>query len=70
MRATMSRDLMRRRRPSGFCLVECLVVLSYPSDPQALCLVIGLPLGISRTGVYRGDPGGSLGSALCLPTDA
>ena len=47
-----------------------LVVLSHPSDGQALCLVIGLPLGISRTGVYRGDPGGSLSSALCLPSDA
>ena len=55
---------------NGLVLDGGLVVLSHPSDGHALCLVIGLPLGISRTGVYRGDPGGSLSSALCLPSDA
>ena len=55
---------------NGLVLDGGLVVLSYPSHGQALCLVIGLPLGISRSGVYRGDPGGSLSSALCLPSDA
>ena len=55
---------------NGLVLDGGLVVLSHPSDGQALCLVIGLPLGISRTGVYRGDPGGSPSSALCLPSDA
>ena len=54
---------------NGLVLDGGLVVLSYPSHGQALCLVIGLPLGISRSGVYRGDPGGSLSSALCLPSD-
>ena len=54
---------------NGLVLDGGLVVLSHPSDGHALCLVIGLPLGISRTGVYRGDPGGSLSSALCLPSD-
>ena len=54
---------------NGLVLDGGLVVLSNPSDGHALCLVIGLPLGISRTGVYRGDPGGSLSSALCLPSD-
>ena len=57
----MPSDLMRSdrskcTRPNGFSLLECLV--------------IGLPLGISRSGVYRGDPGDSLSSALCLPSDA
>ena len=47
-----------------------LVVLAHPNHAHALCLVIGLPLGISRSGVYRGDPGSSLSSALCLPSDA
>ena len=54
---------------NGLVLDGGLVVLAHPSHGHALCLVIGLPLGISRTGVYRGDPGGSLSSALCLPSD-
>ena len=54
---------------NGLVLDGGLVVLAHPSHGQALCLVIGLPLGISRSGVYRGDPGGSLSSALCLPSD-
>ena len=54
---------------NGLVLDGGLVVLSHPSHGQALCLVIGLPLGISRTGIYRGDPGSSLNSALCLPRD-
>ena len=54
---------------NGLVLDGGLVVLSHPSHAQALCLVIGLPLGISRTGVYRGDPSGSLSSSLCLPSD-
>jgi len=55
---------------NGLVLDGGLVVLSHPNHGQALCLVIGLPLGISRSGVYRGDSGGSLSSALCLPSDA
>ena len=54
---------------NGLVLDGGLVVLSHPSHGQELCLVIGLPLGISRSGVYRGDPSGSLSSALCLPSD-
>ena len=54
---------------NGLVLDGGLVVLSHPSHAQALCLVIGLPLGISRTGVYSGDPSGSLSSALCQPSD-
>ena len=55
---------------NGLVLDGGLVVLSHPSHGQPLCLVIGLPLGISRSGVYRGDPSGSLSSAFCLPSDA
>ena len=55
---------------NGLVLDGGLVVLSHPSHPQAVCLVIGLPLGISRSGVYRGDLNSSLSSALCLPSDA
>ena len=55
---------------NGLVLDGGLVVLSHPSHGQPLCLVIGLPLGISRSDVYRGDPSGSLSSAFCLPSDA
>ena len=55
---------------NGLVLDGGLVVLSHPNHAQALCLVIGLPLGISRSGVYRGDPGGSISSSLCQPSDA
>ena len=55
---------------NGLVLDGGLVVLSHPRHGQALCLVIGLPLGIIRSGVYRGDPGGSLSSGLCQPSDA
>ena len=55
---------------NGLVLDGGLVVVSHPSHAQALCLVIGLPLGISRSGVYRGDLNSSLSSALCLPSDA
>ena len=55
---------------NGLVLDGGLVVVSHPSHAQALCLVIGLPLGISRSGVYRGDLNSSLSSALCLPRDA
>jgi len=54
---------------NGLVLDGGLVVLSHSSHGQPLCLVIGLPLGISRSGVYRGDPAGALSSALCLPSD-
>ncbi|MCB4377277.1 prepilin-type N-terminal cleavage/methylation domain-containing protein [Synechococcus sp. MU1650] len=55
---------------NGLVLDGGLVVVSHPSHAQALCLVIGLPLGISRSGVYRGDPSSALSSALCQPSDA
>ena len=55
---------------NGLVLDGGLVVLSHPSHAQALCLVIGLPLGISRSGVYLGDPSSALSSALCQPSDA
>ena len=55
---------------NGLVLDGGLVVLSHPSHLQTVCLVIGLPLGISRSGIYRGDPGGSLSSSQCQPSDA
>ena len=55
---------------NGLVLDGGLVVLSHPSHGQPLCLVVGLPLGISRSGVYRGDLRSALSSALCHPSDA
>ena len=55
---------------NGLVLDGGLVVLSHPAHGHALCLVICLPLGISRSGVYRGDLNSSLSSALCLPNHA
>ena len=55
---------------NGFVLDGGLELLSHLGHGQTLCMVIGLPLGITRTGVYRGDPSASLSSALCLPSDA
>ena len=55
---------------NGLVLDGGLVVLSHLSHGHTLFLVIGLPLGITRTGVYRGDPSASLSRALCLPSDA
>ena len=55
---------------NGLVLDGGLVVLSHPSHGQPLCLVVGLPLGISRSGVYRGDPRSALSSSLCHPSDA
>ena len=68
LRSNLPEDV--RFSVNGLVLDGGLVLLSHPSHAQALCLVIGLPLGISRSGVYRGDPGGSLSSALCQPRDA
>ena len=54
---------------NGLVLDGGLVVLSHPSHAQALFLVIGLPLGISRTGIYQGDLNTKLSTALCRPSD-
>ena len=44
---------------NGLVLDGGLVVLSTPAI-RGRCMVISLPLGISRSGVYRGDPSGPL----------
>ena len=55
---------------NGLVLDGGLVVLFHPSHAQALCLVIGMPLGISRSGIYQGDLHSSLSSTHCQPSDA
>lgn len=54
---------------NGLVLDGGLVVLHHPKLEQSVCLVIGLPLGISRNGVYRGSADDRLSSALCRPQD-
>jgi len=55
---------------NGLVLDGGLVVLSHPSLKQRRCLVIGLPLGITRTGIYDGNPDDMLSSSHCRPGDA
>ena len=55
---------------NGLVLDGGLVVLSHPSLKRRRCLVIGLPLGISRTGFYDGNPDDMLSSSHCRPGDA
>lgn len=54
---------------NGLVLDGGLVVLHHPRLQQPVCLVIGLPLGITRTGVYSGNADDSFSSALCRPQD-
>ena len=55
---------------NGLVLDGGLVVLSHPSLKRRRCLVIGLPLGITRTGIYDGNPDDLLSSSHCRPGDA
>ena len=55
---------------TGLILDGGMVVLSHPRLGHARCLVIALPLGIARTGTYRGDPSISFSSSRCRPDHA
>ena len=55
---------------NGLVLDGGLVVLSHPQRTQPLCLVIGLPLGITRIGTYLADVDRPLSSSQCRPRDA
>lgn len=55
---------------NGLVLDGGLVVLRHPQLEQQPCLVLGLPLGITRLGRYRRDAGAPLQSSACRPTDA
>ena len=52
---------------NGLVLDGGLVVLAHPQLWQRVCLVIGLPLGITRTGFYGADPSQQLSSSHCKP---
>ena len=54
---------------NGLLLDGGLVVLRHPRLDRALCLVVSLPLGITRTGDYNADPDAALRSSHCQPRD-
>ena len=54
---------------NGLVLDGGLVVLSHRRLSRRRCLVIGLPLGITRTGRYAADPQASLSSRHCTPDE-
>ena len=61
---------MLRFTANGLLLDGGLVVLSHPRASHRLCMVIGLPLGITRSGIYQADPSVALRSSHCRPRDA
>ena len=54
---------------NGLVLDGGIVVVGHLQLPQQRCLVLGMPLGITRTGRYVGDPADALSSADCRPSD-
>ena len=54
---------------NGLVLDGGLVVLSHPALERSVCLVISLPLGITRTGHYANASGQALSSSRCRPPD-
>ena len=54
---------------NGLVLDGGLVVLSHPALERSVCLVISLPLGITRTGHYAAASGQALSSSRCRPPD-
>ena len=55
---------------NGLVLDGGLVVLSHQRLSHRRCLVIGLPLGIIRTGTYEGHPTETFSSRRCKPDAA
>lgn len=52
---------------NGLVLDAGLVVLTSPGSTYRRCLVLSLPLGVTRQGLYRQDPVGGLSSRDCQP---
>ena len=55
---------------NGLILDGGLLLLKHSDLEQPRCLVIGLPLGINRIGLYQSSPDAALSSSHCLPNDA
>ena len=54
---------------NGLVLDGGLVVFSHPARRRRPCVVISLPLGVTRQGVYATDPSQELSSRRCLPPE-
>ncbi|WP_413743509.1 prepilin-type N-terminal cleavage/methylation domain-containing protein [Synechococcus sp. MIT S9451] len=52
---------------NGLLLDGGLVVFSHPASQHRPCVVVSLPLGVTRQGVYGADPAAQLSSSHCLP---
>ena len=52
---------------NGLVLNGGLVVFSHPASKLRPCVVLSLPLGVTRQGEYAVDPLQELSSARCLP---
>ena len=61
-------DLLRFTA-NGLVLDGGVVVLRHGQLPVARCLVLGLPLGITRSGRYEADADAPLSSSHCRPSD-
>ena len=55
---------------NGLLLDGGVVVLAHPRLTQRPCLVIGLPLGITRSGTYQAPIQQRLSATHCRPDDA
>ena len=55
---------------NGLVLDGGMVLLRHPRLSRTACLVIGLPLGITRVGTYAPGTTGALSSSHCRPGDA
>jgi len=55
---------------NGLVLDGGMVLLRHPRISRTACLVIGLPLGITRVGTYDRDTSEVLASSHCRPGDA
>ena len=55
---------------NGLVLDGGMVLLRHPRLSRAACLVIGLPLGITRVGIYVANTSSVLSSSHCRPGDA
>ena len=52
---------------NGLLLDGGIVVFSHPGSQQRSCVVVSLPLGVTRSGRYSTDPTLGVNSQNCLP---